>query len=91
MKTIRAEATGIGHNEGQPLAPIERFAFTPTEAGAASGLSRTKIFTAIRDGELEAVKAGKSTLIMPDALRRYLASLPRRARRPGRPGRRAAP
>jgi hypothetical protein len=43
--------------------------------------SRTRIFQAIRDGELTVRKAGKSTIIEIDELRRWVRSLPVRSRR----------
>jgi len=43
-------------------------------------VSRTRIFEAIRDGTLTARKAGKSTVIEIDELRRWIRSLPMRGR-----------
>ncbi len=55
-----------------PLAyPIE-------EAGAAAGVSRTRIFEAIRKNELTARKAGKATIIEVSELQRWVRSLPTR-------------
>jgi hypothetical protein len=56
-----------------PLAyPIE-------EAGPAAGVSRTRIYEAIRKNELTARKAGKATIIEVGELQRWLRSLPTRS------------
>ena len=56
-----------------PLAnPVE-------EAGAAAGVSRTRIFEAIRKNELTARKAGKATIIEVGELQRWVRSLPTRS------------
>ncbi len=49
--------------------PIEQ---TP----AATGLTRTHIFGAIRSKKLNARKAGRRTIIEHEELRRYVQSLP---------------
>lgn len=41
-----------------------------------SGIGRTKIYEAIKNGQLKAHKHGTRTLILADDLRAYLASLP---------------
>jgi excisionase family DNA binding protein len=46
------------------------------EACSASRCGRTTIYDAIRQGQLRAVKRGKSTLILESDLRRWLESLP---------------
>ena len=53
-------------------------AYPVEEAGAATGVSRTRIFEAIRNKELTARKAGKSTIIEVGELQRWLRSLPTR-------------
>src|SRR5580704_4355116 len=54
----------------------------PEKASEMTDTSRTRIFQAIRDGELTARKAGKSTIIEVDELRRWVRSLPTRGRKP---------
>jgi hypothetical protein len=54
----------------------------PGRRSRATGVSRTRIFMAIRDEELTARKAGKSTVIEADELRRWLRSLPTKGREP---------
>jgi excisionase family DNA binding protein len=61
---------------------IPRLGLSPDEAATAAAVSRTRIFEAIRDGTLSARKAGKSTVIEPDELRRWIRSLPTRGRVP---------
>jgi hypothetical protein len=56
---------------------IPRLSLTPSELAQSAGVSRTRIFEAIRDGELVARKAGsRKTLIEIDAARRWISSLP---------------
>jgi excisionase family DNA binding protein len=69
----------------QPNIPgraIPRLGLNPDEAAASTGVSRTKIFEAIRDGTLTARKSGKATIIEPSELQRWLRSLPIRGRVP---------
>jgi hypothetical protein len=64
-----------------PTGPgVPRLGFSPDEAAVSAGVSRTRIFEAIRDGALIARKAGKSTVIELDELRRWIRSLPTRGR-----------
>jgi predicted DNA-binding protein (UPF0251 family) len=51
-------------------------AFRAGKAGAAVGVSRTRIFRAIRDKELKALKDGRATIIETPELQRWLQSLP---------------
>jgi hypothetical protein len=51
-------------------------AYTPPDAARIIGRSRTRIFAAIRDGELVARKDGGRTLIEHDELCRWVRSLP---------------
>jgi excisionase family DNA binding protein len=44
-----------------------------------TGASRTKVYEALKRGELEAVKFGRATLVLDASVRRWLASLPRYA------------
>ncbi|WP_271439758.1 helix-turn-helix domain-containing protein [Pontixanthobacter luteolus] len=46
------------------------------EAVQVSGLSRSRIYEALRKQELRAIKAGRRTLIPVAELEAYLASLP---------------
>jgi len=55
---------------------IEKMAFSVEEAAMRANIGRDGIYSAIRDGRLEAKKAGRRTLIMADALHRFLDSLP---------------
>ena len=61
---------------------LPRFSLTPDEAAESTGFSRTRIFQAIREGELTARKDGKATVIKTDEILRWLRSLPTRGRRP---------
>ncbi len=69
-----------------PEIPPEKLAFTMKEAAAALGIGRTTLWRAISDGKLVALKLGGRTLIPADALRQWVASMPRRGRQsPGSP------
>jgi hypothetical protein len=72
MNTIQANVTGRA---------IPRLGLNPDESAAAAGVSRTRIFEAIRDGALTARKAGKATVIETDELRRWVRNLPTRGPR----------
>jgi len=65
-----------------PTGYVPRLGFSPDEAAESAGVSRTRIFEAIRDGTLTARKAGKTTVIEIDELRRWVRSLPVRGRVP---------
>lgn len=54
----------------------ERLALSINDAVAASGIGRTKIFEAIKEGRLTARKAGRRTIILHDDLARFLQALP---------------
>jgi excisionase family DNA binding protein len=73
METIQPNVTGRA---------IPRLGLSPDEAAASAGVSRTKIFEAIRDGTLTARKSGKATIIEPPELQRWIRSLPTRGRTP---------
>jgi excisionase family DNA binding protein len=57
---------------------LPRFSLTPDEAAESTGFSKTRIFQAIRSGELAARKGGKATIVETDELLRWLRSLPAR-------------
>jgi len=59
---------------------LPRLALTPVELALSAGVGRTRVFEAIRDGELVARKAGaKTTIIEIDAAREWIRSLPARS------------
>jgi excisionase family DNA binding protein len=64
---------------------MEKLLLTITETAAATGMSRSRIFELLREGELEAKRAGRRTLVTADSLRRCVDRLP-----PARPFHRAA-
>lgn len=59
-------------------------AFTISGAVKSSGLTRTRIYNLIGDGSIEAVKAGRRTLIKAHSLRRYVDALPPATIRPAK-------
>jgi excisionase family DNA binding protein len=69
----------FGQKEAVPLA--DRLSLSPEEASALTGIGLTSIRQAINDGKLEARKHGKRTIILPDALKAWLKTLPRIAKK----------
>lgn len=55
-------------------------AYPVGDAPAIAGVSRTRVFAAIRDGEMIARKAGRRTIIEAHELQRWIRSLPMRGR-----------
>ncbi len=55
---------------------MQRFGFTVEETAALSGIGRTRIFAAIKDGKLKARKFGRRTVILTTDLQAFLESLP---------------
>lgn len=55
----------------------EHLAYQLEEASEKSGIGRTKLYEAIRNGSLKAVKAGRRTLILATDLQSFLERLPR--------------
>jgi excisionase family DNA binding protein len=53
-----------------------KLAYTVEEAARALGTGRTKVFEAIADGRLRAVKFGRRTLVLVEDAKAFLASLP---------------
>jgi hypothetical protein len=53
-----------------------QIAYTPAQAAIASGRTRTRIFGAIKSGDLVARKDGKATIIEHDELVRWVRTLP---------------
>lgn len=55
---------------------LMKMAYSVDEAAMRAGLGRDAIYSAVREGKLEAKKMGRRTLVTADALRRYLENLP---------------
>lgn len=55
-----------------------KLAYSPEESAQLLGICRTKVFQEIRAGRLKARKAGKRTLLLPEALQDYTHALPER-------------
>lgn len=53
-----------------------RIAYSVDEAATQSNLCRDKIYRAIREGNLRAVKAGRRTIIPAESLRQFIENLP---------------
>ena len=48
----------------------------PSEACRISGISRSELYRRMAAGQIQAVKSGRTTLVLIDSLRTHLASLP---------------
>ncbi|XNY07200.1 helix-turn-helix domain-containing protein [Sinorhizobium meliloti] len=57
-------------------ASLPKFGYEVSEAVAASGVGRTKLFEAMKLGKLKARKLGRKTIILPDDLKAFMESLP---------------
>ena len=53
-----------------------RLAFSVDEAATRVGVCRDRIYSAIKDGRLDAKKMGRRTLVTSDALQRFIDELP---------------
>ena len=71
-----AEELSMSHHSINGAAAFSPIAVTIEDAPRAVGVSRTRIFEAIRNNEIAARKAGRSTIIEIDELRRWVRSLP---------------
>ncbi|RZA29022.1 MAG: DNA-binding protein [Proteobacteria bacterium] len=72
MQTNQPHSAPLLHSPAPLMHSIER-------AMALTGFSRNKVYNALNAGKLEAVKAGRRTLILDTSLRQWIASLPRYA------------
>ncbi len=55
---------------------MEAFNLTVSDAVKASGISRSRLYEALKAGDLKARKAGRRTLIETAELKRFVAELP---------------
>lgn len=55
---------------------MDRIAYTLPEAARIAGVSRTRIFDAVRREELTIRKAGRSSIVTHDELLLWIRSLP---------------
>jgi len=53
-----------------------RIAFSPEEAAIVTGRSRSRIFQAIKNGELQARKDGRATILTSAELSRWVEAMP---------------
>lgn len=54
----------------------QRTAYSVAEAAVLAGVGRDQVYSAIREGLLDARKWGRRTIIPASELQRFLASLP---------------
>lgn len=67
---IKIQSTPLAHeNRNSTLHPI---AVSPADAARLVGLGRTKIYSAMSEGELKSFKIGKRRLISVQALKEWL-------------------
>jgi hypothetical protein len=55
---------------------MDRIAYSLPDAARIAGVSRTRIFDAVRRGELTIRKAGRSSIVTHDDLLAWIKSLP---------------
>ena len=59
---------------------MDRIAYTLPEAARIAGVSRTRIFEAVRKQELTIRKAGRASIVTHDDLFTWIKSLPARGK-----------
>jgi excisionase family DNA binding protein len=69
---LKDQTIAAAIHEGQR----RRMALSVAEAAVEAGVGRDQVYAAIRDGQLEARKWGRRTIITYDAFRRFLDGLP---------------
>ncbi|ANY81661.1 hypothetical protein BB934_08255 [Microvirga ossetica] len=70
-----------GGVHGLSTAPVfnQKLSLSVEEAAEATGIGRSKLYEAMRDGLLQARKFGRRTIILRDDLERFLSALPKAA------------
>lgn len=63
-------------------APAPPLAYKIEDAPSVTGISRTKIFEAVRTKQLTVRKVGRTTIVEHPELLRYVMSLPTKGRQP---------
>jgi excisionase family DNA binding protein len=72
------EVHKFGKKDGMvSVSLVDRFALSPEEASALSGIGLTSIREPIANGTLVAHKHGTRTIILPDDLKAWLRALPK--------------
>lgn len=66
----------------EPLDTVEAVAVPLERVPLLTGLSRTRLFGAVKEGRLTIRKDGKSSIVELAEVRRYIRSLPTRGREP---------
>jgi hypothetical protein len=66
----------IGSGASTSEGPLPRLAVKIEDAAVVTGTTRSRIYGAIRDKQLTARKAGKSTIVLIDDLEAWLKTLP---------------
>jgi excisionase family DNA binding protein len=64
----------VGYGNPYPVMPVHPISVRIPVAVQLIGVSRSRIYELIRDGEIETVKIGTTTLIPMDSLERLIAS-----------------
>jgi len=59
---------------------MDRIAYTLPEAARIAGVSRTRMFEAVRKQELTVRKAGRASIVIHDDLVAWIQSLPARGK-----------
>jgi excisionase family DNA binding protein len=67
------------HSHHTPNILHQKLSLSVEEAAEATGIGRSKLYEAMRDGLLQARKFGRRTIILRDDLERFLSALPKAA------------
>jgi hypothetical protein len=70
-------------NSSMDGVPLPRLAVAIDDVPKMVGVKRTRIFEAVRKKEIMIRKAGRSSIIEFEELRRWVRSLPTKGRQPG--------
>jgi excisionase family DNA binding protein len=79
----RPNGLGILHRRLHSLSTTsvfnQKLSLSVEEAAEATGIGRSKLYEAMRDGLLQARKFGRRTIILRDDLEQFLSALPKAA------------
>ncbi|GEM_PF-1147376 len=65
----------VQNGKADTNAPVEKLSYSVPETAQAVGTCPAMIYRAINSGKLKALKFGKRTLITPEAIKEWLASM----------------
>jgi hypothetical protein len=75
-------AEKLNANLPVPISTAPRISYAMEEVPVVTGLPRTKIYEAVREGKLTVRKSGRSSIVEHDELVRFVKALPTKGRTP---------